>query len=187
MVSMAELRSDWRKIPNILTIARLVLSPIPGIMYLMYSGDFDLRMTAMIIFVAVVLTDALDGYLARRNNQVTTLGKMLDPIVDKVLIITTLLSISIINPFILTPTLIIILRETSVTLIRTRARQKGIVISAVSSGKVKMVFQSIMTAMLLAPFDGSTWLLATVNVIIVTVIITLYSWYDYHNQFSQHL
>jgi CDP-diacylglycerol--glycerol-3-phosphate 3-phosphatidyltransferase len=125
----------------------------------------------------------LDGYLARRLHQVTTLGKSLDPLVDKFLVILTLFAVCIMNPFIWLPALIILLRELAVSLIRDRAKRKGITIAAIQSGKVKMVMQSIAITLLLVPLSG-VWQLITTVVMVVAVAMTLMSWYEYHLRYS---
>jgi CDP-diacylglycerol--glycerol-3-phosphate 3-phosphatidyltransferase len=184
MVSSVEFKADWHKLPNLLTIARLILSPLPGVIYIINAANPSYRFAAAAIFIVVVVTDVADGYLARRLNLVTTLGKILDPVVDKVLVLATLIAISIENPFMWTPTLIIMLRETSVSLIRVRAKRRGITIAASTSGKIKMVMQSIATTLLLMPLSGG-WQLFTFNFMFATVVVTLMSWYDYHRKFCK--
>jgi CDP-diacylglycerol--glycerol-3-phosphate 3-phosphatidyltransferase len=180
---MLEIKRDWNKIPNLLTGIRLFLSPIPGILFWSDHLTASTRWWATWIFVAVAATDILDGYLARKRGEVTNLGKMMDPMVDKALVIFTLAAICVYNPFMWLPTMIIVWRESAVTLLRTRARDRGIVIAASTSGKIKMVIQSIAVALMLVPLKG-VWLLLASNMMLAAVVVTLASWYDYYSKFA---
>ena len=96
-----------------------------------------------IFFILAMVTDYIDGYLARKNNQVTTFGKLFDPLADKIMTTTALIFLSLMNivPFYIT--LIFILRDVCVDGFRNLAATKQISISASKYGKIKTMFQSI--------------------------------------------
>lgn len=93
-------------IPNILTTVRLVLVPMFG--YLMYLKDY---MPAAIFFIVAVLTDFLDGFLARKFNQVTNFGKVMDPVADKLLVVTALCMLTIQNKLSIVIFIIVAVKE----------------------------------------------------------------------------
>ncbi|ASZ09429.1 CDP-diacylglycerol--glycerol-3-phosphate 3-phosphatidyltransferase [Mesoplasma chauliocola] len=147
-------------LPNILTLVRLLLVPVVGILVIanIYGWDktaignqiFSISATMLsagIIFIIASFTDYLDGYLARKNNQVTEFGKFFDPIADKLLVNSTLIlfaanfsssSGSILPVWI---TLVLILRDIFVDFIRMILSSKKITLSAGTFGKLKTVFQ----------------------------------------------
>ncbi|MEI7996111.1 MAG: CDP-alcohol phosphatidyltransferase family protein [Methylococcaceae bacterium] len=178
----AEFRKDWAVLPNLITEARLFLSPIAAIIYLINPDKYYL--IAMIVFVVVATTDKIDGYLARRLDMCTLLGKALDPIVDKVLVGATLVSLSIVTPMVWVPTILIVTREISVFLMLKRVRQHGRVIATVYSGKVKMVVQCFAIAFLFMPFTG-TWERVTWSLVGASVSLTMTSWMDYLRAYNK--
>ena len=136
-------------LPTKITLIRIALIPIMVIVY--YLSMIPYRsLIAGIIFVVAAGTDFLDGYLARKNNQVTNLGKFLDPIADKVLIMTALFllveSHTIPVIFGAVSGIIILARELIVTGFRQIAAANQVVIAADMTGKVKAVFQDIALA-----------------------------------------
>lgn len=143
--------------PNKITLVRICLIPLIVFFYLANFIPWG-QFIAGTIFVIACFTDFLDGYLARKNNQVTTLGKFLDTIADKILIMTALVLIiatpivnvngvghSIIRPewFGIVCAILILMREFAVSALRQVAASKGVVLAAEKSGKVKAVFQFI--------------------------------------------
>ena len=178
----AEFVKDWSVLPNLITEARLILSPLAAILYLINPDK--LYWIAMIVFVVVATTDKVDGYLARRLDMITLLGKAMDPIVDKLLVGATLVALCIVNPLVWIPTLIIIAREISVFMMLMRVRKHGKVIGTVYSGKVKMVVQCTAIALLFMPFTG-VWQLFTWSVVGASVALTLTSWGDYLRAYNK--
>lgn len=81
---------DWGKFPNTLTIARLILFPVPLIMLVIDSTSVTMRLWTTVTFVVIILTDKLDGWLARRWNQVSDFGKLWDPLADKFFMVATM-------------------------------------------------------------------------------------------------
>lgn len=136
-------------LPTKITLIRIALIPIMVVVY--YLSVIPYRsLIAGIIFVLAAGTDFLDGYLARKNNQVTNLGKFLDPIADKVLIMTALFllveSHTIPVIFGAVSGVIILARELIITGFRQVAAANQVVIAADMTGKVKAVFQDIALA-----------------------------------------
>ncbi|MEI7917765.1 MAG: CDP-diacylglycerol--glycerol-3-phosphate 3-phosphatidyltransferase [Candidatus Saccharibacteria bacterium] len=189
MITIEEIRKDWSTLANKITIARLILSPLPAAIIFVGWDSEPLRWLAVIIFVLVGSTDILDGYLARSRNEVTNLGKIMDPIVDKFLILTPLVTMSFIEPsnkLILGVTIIIAIREISVTFMRARAKKRGVIISANLSGKIKMVCQFIAVSMLLMPPLSDTFNAVIIAVLIVTIWTTMSSWAVYIAKYSEN-
>lgn len=131
---------------------------------------------AAIIFVVAAFTDFLDGYLARKNNEITTFGKFLDPIADKVLVITAMLFL--LNRLHLWAVMIVIFREFAVTGLRLIAVNKGKVIAASPYGKFKTV--STMIALIIMLFNdfGMNHLVADI-IWYIAVFFTALSGFDY--------
>ena len=177
-----EFVKDWAVLPNLITEARLILSPVAAVLYLLNPDEWYL--IAMLVFVAVAATDKVDGYLARRLDKMTLLGKAMDPIVDKLLVVTTLVALSIVNPIVWVPTVIIFAREISVFLLLKRVRKHGRVISTVYSGKVKMVVQCTAIAFLFMPFTG-IWEQVTWAWVGASVALTITSWGDYLSAYNK--
>ncbi|MGB9182765.1 MAG: CDP-diacylglycerol--glycerol-3-phosphate 3-phosphatidyltransferase [Solirubrobacteraceae bacterium] len=161
--------------PNVLTVVRILLVPVLIVALLEKTGGGDLL--AAIVFAVASLTDAIDGYLARSRNSVTTFGKLMDPIADKLLIIAALVVLVSLGRLEAWVAMVIISREFAVTALRLAAgAQQGVVISASSFGKLKTATQVLMVMALIA-FDGrSVW---TTALIYLTVIVTVLSGADY--------
>ncbi len=130
-----------KQIPNILTVVRLVLALLCA--YFALNMDQDSLIISFILFMIASATDYLDGYLARKWNIVSTFGKFIDPIADKVLILGVLIVFSYkgVIPWYLTA--IVAFREISLTVIRTLLMFKKVVIASTMSGKVKTFSQVI--------------------------------------------
>lgn len=182
------IKADWDKTANLITESRLLFSFIPAIFLWRYSDIDAVRWVISVVFLVVVLTDMLDGYVARKNNEVTELGKLMDPFVDKVLIILSLVSLSVaIDTTIWYITLAVFLREASVTGLRVYVRRKhGVAIAAARLGKIKMVAQSTFVTMMLIPFYyGGLWKIAIEVVVVTMIIMTVVSGIEYFwNYFS---
>lgn len=126
-------------VPNTLTVLRILIAlTVP---FYVINGNFEIRMIAGIICTVAVLTDWIDGWYARKFNAVTNIGKILDPIADKAFVITclsVLVYVGVISIWWVVP---IILREIVVTVYRFIFIEKGKIIAAVRSGKIKTVMQ----------------------------------------------
>lgn len=151
-------------LPNKLTTIRLVSVPLFVIIYLIpYQSlgismpTFDILSTQLslldivlfVIFALSALTDYLDGYLARKNDLVTTFGKFIDPIADKLIVNTALLLLASSNHITIVIPIIMIARDTIVDAIRLVASQKNVVLAASLLGKAKTMTQMLAIAILL--------------------------------------
>ena len=132
---------------NIITIGRILLIPLIVVLY-HPRPDQPAIMAAIQYFVASS-TDLLDGYIARRFDMVTTLGKLLDPIADKILVATGLFLLVGHHLLLAWPAILIVAREIAVSGLRAIAASDGVIIPAENLGKIKMVFQTLSLTFLL--------------------------------------
>ena len=147
-------------LPNYLTFARIIIVPLLVVVLLTSFAERWIGVSgyalAIVVFLVAALTDILDGHLARRRNQVSTLGKFLDPIADKLLVSAALI---VLVEKHLAPSwavVIILGREFIVTGLRSVAAAEGIVIQAQNAGKVKMWAQCVaIVALLVAAANGN--------------------------------
>jgi len=130
-----------KSLANTLTISRILMTFV-FIWFMMIEGVFA-RMIATILFIIACITDFLDGYVARRYELETDLGKILDPIADKFLVLAAFLILGRIDIIPMYYFVIIFAREILVTLIRLKARLKGLVLPAEVLGKYKTVTQIV--------------------------------------------
>jgi CDP-diacylglycerol--glycerol-3-phosphate 3-phosphatidyltransferase len=167
-------------LPNIITLARIAMCPV--IFWLAMAPGVGMRFGAFALFVVAGLSDVWDGYLARRYDLITDVGKLLDPFADKLLLVVTFVPFYLIShrgpeldllpwPFGAMPmwVMVVILgRELFITLFRQYAVRQGVVIAAGKSGKHKALFQSLFVGglLLLYPlrlvaetrgWDGGVW------------------------------
>jgi CDP-diacylglycerol--glycerol-3-phosphate 3-phosphatidyltransferase len=173
--------SNWN-LPNAITVVRILLAPLFVWMLLADAGqDGWLRWAAAILFILAIATDGVDGALARRNGLVTDLGKLLDPIADKVLTGGALIALSILGELPWWVTVVILVREVGITVYRFVVIRQG-VIAASRGGKIKTIVQSVAISLALVPLwtlfgDWIFW----VNGIVMTaaVILTVWTGFDY--------
>jgi CDP-diacylglycerol---glycerol-3-phosphate 3-phosphatidyltransferase len=159
---------------NVLTLARVALIPVLVAVLLSALPEADLL--AAIVFVIASATDALDGWIARRRSMVTAFGKLMDPLADKLLITSALVSLVALYRLDAWVAMVIIAREFAVTGLRMLAVEQGQVISASVWGKLKTVTQVAMVLALIWVDRPAAW----VDVLIyVTVAITVLSGADY--------
>ena len=170
-------------VPNVLTVVRMLLVPVLVVALLEKTGDGDLF--AAIVFAVASLTDAIDGYLARSRNWVTTFGKLMDPIADKLLIVAALIALVSLNRLEAWVAMVIIAREFAVTVLRVAAgTQQGVVIAASSLGKLKTAVQVAMVLALIAVHGHPLW---QTLLVYATVIVTVLSGADYFFGLRRHL
>ncbi len=161
-------------IANKVTVLRLLLIPVFLVLYYNYGTTYNI---AAIVFVIASLTDALDGHLARSRNLVTTFGKFVDPLVDKLLTMAAfvvLVESGIIPAW---AVIIIIARELIITGFRTLAADKGITIAASKWGKLKTTSQMISLVLLL--LNNTSLNQIGVYVFYIAVLLTIISGLDY--------
>ena len=131
-------------LPNKLTILRIIAIPVFIVVLLMGH-----RYIATVIFIAAALTDMLDGHIARKYNMVTNFGKLMDPLADKLLVMSALLLLVQLGNVAGWMAVVILAREFAVTGLRQVAASEGIVIAAGVTGKVKTILQMIAIPLLL--------------------------------------
>lgn len=180
------LLEGWNSPPNLVTYTRILLVLIFIALDLM-AGPWGecrpgMRWTAAVLFILAASTDKLDGWLARRYNQVTELGKLMDPIADKLLICSALIVASVFGELWWWITLLFLVRELGITLLRVLVINKqGRVIAASRAGKYKTLFECIGLGMLMVPLSPVwPWYLVTTRVVIlVALALCLYSGAEY--------
>ncbi len=162
-------------LPNALTAGRILLVPVLVVALLEETPNGST--VAAIVFAVAAFTDGLDGYLARTRESVTTLGKVMDPIADKLLIAASLIALVSLDRVAAWVAMVIIAREFAVSGLRIAAGAQGLVISASPFGKAKTVTQIAAVLALIAVDDpGTAWVQALVY---VTVVVTVVSGVDY--------
>ena len=187
-------------LPNKLVVARILL--IPVFLYFMLAANvlhewlfpaydvpwFLFRLLALVAFLVAAFTDFLDGYLARRWNQVTNFGKLMDPLADKMMVCAALVALTFLQELSAWVVVVIISREFFVTALRQLALEKGSkVVAASLLGKAKTVTQITMVVMIMVGFGRQTpdifafpWLHMLTDVVIwVAVALTLLSAAEY--------
>jgi CDP-diacylglycerol--glycerol-3-phosphate 3-phosphatidyltransferase/cardiolipin synthase len=172
--------SAWN-LANVLTVARIVLVPFFAWALLAEGGHTVTgRLLATAIFVLAALTDRLDGWLARRSGNITDLGKLLDPIADKLLVGTALVLLSWLGDLPWWVTVVILVRELGITAMRFFLL-RYVVLPASRGGKLKTVLQSVAIGLYLLPLDH---LPAAVEVVAAVamgaaVLVTVVTGLDY--------
>jgi CDP-diacylglycerol--glycerol-3-phosphate 3-phosphatidyltransferase len=182
------LRASVFNLPNQLTSLRLILSVV--LFCLIPWGTSTAYTAALVLFILAASTDWLDGYIARKYGMVTTLGRILDPFADKVIVCGTFIYLAAVPKMIETPwgvrawmVVVIVGRELLVTALRSFLEERGSDFSAKTSGKLKMLLQCVAAALALfylsltghAPGDP-TWLwLPMVVSVWAAVLLTVYS------------
>ena len=141
--------SNWN-LPNAITVVRILFAPLVFWLVLT-AGDAGARWVATVLFVLVLATDGIDGHIARSRGLVTDLGKLLDPIADKLVTNGVLVCLSLLGELPWWVTGIIVLREVGITVWRLTEVRAGNVVPASSGGKLKTVSQSVAISLALAP------------------------------------
>ena len=178
-------------LPNALTVARIFLVPVlVSVLLTKFEGrlvmGWPVELVAAAIFGIDSLTDRLDGYLARRRKQVTTLGQMLDPLADKLLISATLVSLVQLNLVQSWMVAVIIGREIAVTGLRNLAYSRGLTMPASGLGKLKMASQVTAILLLILGWERVPQLVFLGQGMMWIVLITaLVSAVDYYQGFQR--
>jgi CDP-diacylglycerol--glycerol-3-phosphate 3-phosphatidyltransferase len=174
-------------LPNSLTIARIFLVPVlVSVLLTKFEGrlvmGLPVELVAAAIFGIASLTDWLDGYLARRRNQVTALGQVLDPLADKLLISATLISLVQLGLASAWMVGVIIGREIAVTGLRNLAYSRGLAMPASGLGKFKMASQVIAILLLILGWERVPALLvlgqAALWVVLMTAVVSAIDYYQ---------
>jgi CDP-diacylglycerol--glycerol-3-phosphate 3-phosphatidyltransferase len=155
-------------VPNLLTVVRILLVPVIVVALLSETPNAD--MLAAIVFAVAAFTDGLDGYIARSRGSVTTFGKLMDPLADKLLIIAPLVSLVSLGRIEAWVAMVIIAREFAVTALRMVAVEQGIVIPASIFGKAKTITQVAAIFAVIAVSSTPLWVDLLVYVAVVTTV-----------------
>lgn len=163
---------------NALTVLRLALVPIFLLALFAHGGHDDRsRIVAFVIFAVAIVTDRLDGALARKFDMVTEFGALADPIADKALIGAALIGLSVLGDLWLWVTVLILVREIGITVLRFAVLHRG-VIPASRGGKLKTLVQAVAIGLLVLPLTGP-WLVTAWVVMAVAVVLTVVTGVDY--------
>ena len=177
-------------LPNTLTVARIFLVPLLVVVLLTKFPAPEIlgvpkEVIAAGIFGLAALTDWLDGYLARRRKQVTTLGQLLDPFADKLLISAALISLVQMGLAPAWMVAVIIGREIWVTGLRSVAQARGVTLPASSLGKAKMTSQVLAVLLLLLGREALPWLYPLgVIALWAVLLVAIVSAFDYYRRFA---
>ncbi|MFN2375827.1 MAG: CDP-diacylglycerol--glycerol-3-phosphate 3-phosphatidyltransferase [Candidatus Binatia bacterium] len=173
----------FRALPNLLTLLRILAIPLVG--WLLSNPGPEAAWIAMFVYLAASLTDFLDGWIARRFGLVTPLGKLLDPLADKLLVISALIMLAVLDrkPDIPGWILVVIVgREFAVTGLRSIAAAEGIVLGADATGKAKMLLQTIGVHFLIVHYSYLGVSFHEIGIILLTLaaVVGVWSAVGYH-------
>ena len=178
-------------IPNILTVMRIFLTPI--FIICLFSDFFGAQLWALVIFIVASITDAYDGYLARKNNMVTDTGRFLDPLADKILVSSAFISFSIMGLIDIWMVALIIFRDLFVMGLRFLMSRRGFIMitSKIAKSKTGVQVGIIIFTLLFLTLKGFNWVLLEDYLIfineyelvyyltMIAVIFTVYTGYAY--------
>ncbi len=169
-------------LPNKITVLRILLVPV--VLFFVYHIESNLafNLAAIFLFLAVSLTDTLDGHIARSRNLITDFGKFLDPLADKILVISTMIVLMDLGYLHSIAVIIVMIREFVVTSLRLVASSNNLVIAASVWGKAKTVTQmAVILLLMMTPMLQSFACFSVIAHVCVwcMVLITLYSGIDY--------
>ena len=169
--------SSWN-IPNALTVLRILMVPLFGWLLLAHGGqEAGWRWWATVVFVIATATDWVDGFLARRDGLITDFGKLMDPIADKALMGTALIGLSVLDLLPWWITVVILVREVGITLMRFVVIRRG-VIPASRGGKLKTVLQALGLTLMVAPLGGVLGALG-LWIMYAALVVTVVTGIDY--------
>lgn len=172
-------------LPNALTLLRIFL--VPFLVVVLLTKFEGREIVALAIFLVATATDFFDGWLARRRGEITTLGALLDPIADKLLISAAFISLVEVGLVPAWMVVVVVAREFAVTGLRSIASGQGVVISASAWGKAKMATQ-ITAVSLLILSERFTWLLPAGKAVLwIVVAVAIISGALYFRQFLQRI
>lgn len=175
-------------LPNLLSFFRIGI--IPVLVYLLTFSDRVSAILAALLFLIASITDYFDGYLARRNRSVSDLGKILDPLADKLMVASALIMLAAMDrpgepsvPAWLV--VVIIAREIAVTIVRCIALTEGIVMDAETLGKYKFILQAFAIVSLLVHYTywGVDFYVAGIYFLALSAVVALWSGTSYHVRF----
>ena len=151
VVSPGDTPASMGNIANIITVVRILMAPVFVWLMFLDGGELGVwRWVAGLLFIVAIVTDSVDGFLARSRNLVTDFGKLVDPIADKILVGAALVTLSILGELWWWVTIVILVREFGITIFRFLMLRDH-VIPAGSLGKLKTVVQSVAVSLALLP------------------------------------
>ncbi|WP_026507376.1 CDP-diacylglycerol--glycerol-3-phosphate 3-phosphatidyltransferase [Butyrivibrio sp. MC2013] len=175
-------------LPNKLTLLRVIIIPFFVAAMLLSGGSAALKWTALLLFIVASLTDMADGKIARKYNLVTDFGKFMDPLADKMLVISALICLVGMSRIWSWVVIVIVAREFIISGFRLIAAEKGLVIAASWWGKFKTTFQMIMVILMIADVDyaftqnpsfGQIYSILTWIIMWIALVLTVVSLIDY--------
>ncbi len=165
-------------LPNKITLLRVCMIPV-FLVFMLNEGIMYHNYIAAAIFIVAALSDALDGYIARKNNLVTNFGKFADPLADKLLVCSALICFVGLNTIPTIVVIVIISREFIISGFRLVASDNGVVIAASYWGKFKTVAQMVMSVLLIVNLNGRIMNGIEQFLIYLSLILTIISLVDY--------
>jgi CDP-diacylglycerol--glycerol-3-phosphate 3-phosphatidyltransferase len=148
---MANLRGQMTDLPNVVTMARVLI--VPGVLYFIDNFSPVRSFVAACLYLIASVGDGLDGYLARSRGQVSVLGKFLDPLADKLMVTAVLVFLAAMGRATAWVVVVLIARDLCITGLRSIASSEGVVIAASPGGKIKTALQLVAISMLLIHFS----------------------------------
>ena len=180
-----QIHGSVMNLPNILTIIRVVL--IPFFIFFFSLSSPRSAIIAAVIFLVASLTDLLDGYLARRRKEVTQFGKFLDPVADKLLIVSALILLVANGRVPAWLAIVIIGREFAVTAFRAIASSEGVIIAAEGTGKYKMFLQTVAIIFLIPDFPSPIFHQIGFFLLLIATALAIYSACQYFIKFGRQV
>ncbi len=167
-------------LPNALSLVRIFLVPVLVVFLIVVPRPYNL--TAAAVFLAAVLTDWLDGRIARSTRQVTTLGKLLDPVADKLLISASLISLVQVGRVPAWMVVLIVGRDLAITGLRGIAASQNVIIQASDFGKATMIAEVVAVALLILNYPAVSVTLGQAA-LLVAIVLSLASGVVYFQKF----
>jgi CDP-diacylglycerol--glycerol-3-phosphate 3-phosphatidyltransferase len=185
IVAKGQQRATIRNIPNLLTALRIF--SIPLVIFFLTSPGPLASFLAALVFGIASCTDILDGYLARQQKTETAIGKLLDPMADKLLILSGMIMLIPLDRIPAWMVVLIIGREVAITGLRGIASAEGVVIAASRLGKAKMILQSLSLGGLMLHYEyfGINFHVLGMILLWIALVLTLWSGIDYFWKFYQ--
>jgi CDP-diacylglycerol--glycerol-3-phosphate 3-phosphatidyltransferase len=185
IVAKGQQRATIRNIPNLLTALRIF--SIPLVIFFLTSPGPLASFLAALVFGIASCTDILDGYLARQQKTETAIGKLLDPMADKLLILSGMIMLIPLDRIPAWMVVLIIGREVAITGLRGIASAEGVVIAASRLGKAKMILQSLSLGGLMLHYGyfGINFHVLGMILLWIALVLTLWSGIDYFWKFYQ--
>lgn len=158
-------------VPNVLTVLRILLVPV--LVVALTTGLHHGGTIAAVVFAIAAITDGLDGYIARSRRAITTFGKVMDPIADKMLITAALIALVSLHRLAAWVAMVIIAREFAVSSLRVAAAAEGAIIPASLLGKIKTVIQVAAVMALIAANDvHAAWVVVLVGLMVAATVVS---------------